>query len=239
MTDAVDQRLAMLRAEHHLPDGACARLRTLLEAVASAPVSLTSVRDPVHAVDAHVADSLSALALPEVRAARRIADLGSGGGFPGLPLALALPAAEVALVESVTRKSEFLRRVVAELAVVNARVVPDRVEEWAAARGTQDLVCARALAPLSTLVEYAAPLLRVGGVLVAWKGRVDDAEEADGAAAATAVGMALRRVSPAAPFVGAGERRLYLYESLSSAPNHFPRRPGMARKRPLRASVRG
>lgn len=239
MSDAVDQRLAALGAEHDLPGGATARLRALLEAVAAAPASLTSVRAPARAVDVHVADSLSALTLSEVRAATRIADLGSGGGFPGLPLAFALPDADVALVESVTRKSEFLRGVVAELEVANARVVPDRVEEWAAARGTQDVVCARALAPLSTLVEYAAPLLRVGGVLVAWKGRVDGVEEADGASAATAVGMTLRRVASTEPFAAAGERRLYVYESLSSVPKQYPRRPGMARKRPLRASGRG
>lgn len=237
MNDRVDQRLEALCAEHDLPSSVAPRLRELLQAVFAAPVSLTSIRDPAVAVDVHVADSLTALALPELRAAARIADLGSGGGFPGVPLALALPSAHVSLVESVGRKSEFLRRATADLE--NVAVVPERVEEWAVGRATQDIVCARALAALSTLVEYAAPLLRVGGVLVAWKGAVEAAEEADASAAADAVGMTLRRIVPVPPFPGATTRTLYVYESVSLAPNRFPRRAGMARKRPLRASGPG
>jgi 16S rRNA (guanine527-N7)-methyltransferase len=100
-----------------------------------------------------------------------------------------------------------------------------------------ELVTARALAPLSVLVEYAAPLLRVGGTLVAWKGRRDPEEEADGAAAASALGMGELDVRPVAPFLAAGGRHLYLSSKVSATPANYPRRAGMARKRPLRAST--
>jgi len=234
VSDPVDQRLVELCAEHQLPAATAIGLRSLLTAVAAAPLSLTSVRDPARAVEVHVADSLSALAVPELRAARRIADLGSGGGFPGVPLALALPNAKVTLVESVTRKARFLTRVTADLGLVNTTVLPERVEAWAAGRATQDVVCARALAPLNVLVEYAAPLLRVGGILVAWKGRVGDQEQAAGDAAAPLVGMARRAVVRSSVSRDMSDARtLYVYESLSLAPNEYPRRPGMGRKRPL------
>ena len=110
MTAAADVagRLGELAARYGLPAGAEAQFAALLGLVATEPSAITTVRDPAEGVDAHVADSLVALDLPAVRAARRVADLGSGGGFPGLALAIALPAAHVALVESVGRKCAFL-----------------------------------------------------------------------------------------------------------------------------------
>ena len=83
------------------------------------------------------------------------------------------------------------------------------------------------------LVEYAAPLLRAGGVLVAWKGARDAAEEAGGAAAAERLRMATREVERVVPFEGAENRHLHVFEKLGPTPEGFPRRPGMARKRPL------
>ena len=121
-----------------------------------------------------MADSLVALDLPAVRDARRIADLGSGAGWPGLALAAALPDARVALVESAIRHCRYLERAVAAGRLENAEVVHARAEEWADGLGAHDVVTARALAALPVLCEYAAPLLADGGVLVAWKGAVDD-----------------------------------------------------------------
>ena len=184
-----------------------------------------------------MADSLSGLELDTVRIAGQMADLGAGAGFPGLVLAAALPAAHVALVESVGRKCEWLRRAIETMGLPNADVVNARAEDWPAGRGANDLVTARALAPLNVLVEYAAPLLREGGALVAWKGRRDAAEEGDGAAAAAALGMELRDVRRVQPFAGARDRHLHLYLKVRPTPNGYPRRPGMARKRPLRAST--
>jgi 16S rRNA (guanine527-N7)-methyltransferase len=229
-------RLGRLTARYGLPAGAETRLAALLRLVEAEPSAITTVRDPIEGADVHVADSLVALDLPAVRAARRIADLGSGGGFPGLALAIALPDARVALVESVGRKCAFLAGAASELGLGNVEVVNARAEAWEEGLGAHDLVVARALAALPVLVEYAAPLLAPGGHLVAWKGRLDTAEVADGGAAAETLGMSLPQASAVEPFDGARDRHLYLSSKVSPTPSRYPRRPGMARKRPIRAS---
>jgi 16S rRNA (guanine527-N7)-methyltransferase len=233
----VRRRLSELADRAGVPAPAPGQLETLLELVAVEPASITAVRDPAEGVDVHVADSLAALELEPVTTASRLADLGSGGGFPGLVLATALPETRVTLVESVGRKCAFLERAAAAMALENVSVVNARAEEWGAGLEANDLVTARAVAPLAVLVEYAAPLLEIGGALVAWKGRRDPAEEADGAAAAEVLAMdppAPRRVEP---HPGADQRHLYLSLKVGPTPNGYPRRAGMARKRPLTAST--
>jgi 16S rRNA (guanine527-N7)-methyltransferase len=210
------------------------RLLDLLERDETAP---TTVRDRAQALDVHVADSLSGLELPAVRDAQRIADLGAGAGFPGLVLACALPHAQISLVESVGRKCAWLDRAIGATELTNATVVNARAEAWPEGLGAHDLVTARALAPLNVLAEYAAPLLGKGGALVAWKGRRDDAEEADGAAAAAQLGLEPAEVRRVQPFAHARDRHLYVYLKVGPTPNDYPRRPGMASKRPLRAST--
>jgi 16S rRNA (guanine527-N7)-methyltransferase len=232
----VNDRLAELAARYALPAGAAERFAALLELVAEEPASITSVRDPRDGVDVHVADSLVALDLEPVRNGAQIADLGSGAGFPGLALAIALPDAQVALVESVARKCAFLERAARALSLDNVDVVPARAESWREGLERQDVVTARALAPLGVLLEYGAPLLSIGGLLVAWKGRLDAGETTDALAAAAALDMespVSRRVEP---FPTGGERYLYLSSKVGPTPVGFPRRAGMARKRPLRAS---
>jgi 16S rRNA (guanine527-N7)-methyltransferase len=232
------ERLAALAVRHELPRAAPEQLWTILEAVADEPASITSVRDPREGVEVHVADSLAALDLDVVRQARRIADLGSGAGFPGLVLAVARPEARVALVESVGRKCAFLDRAAAAAGLRNVEVVPARAEAWEDGLGVHDLVTARALGPLNVLVEYAAPLLAEEGHLVAWKGRPDGDEEAEGVAAAAILGMSEPAVRPVEAPVGADHRSLYLSVKVRPTPNGFPRRTGMARKRPLGRSTR-
>jgi len=187
-----------------------------------------------------VADSLSGLEEPGLAGARRIADIGSGAGFPGLVLAVALPAAQVDLVESAGRKAEVIERLARHARVENARSVRARVEEWgavppAAGGGAQsyDAVTARAVGPLALLLEYAAPLLRADGVLVAWKGALEPAEEAGARTAAAELGMEVAGTRSVEPFAGARNRTLHLSRKVAPTPERFPRRPGAARKRPL------
>lgn len=234
----VAERLAELSRRYRLPAGAEDRLAVLLELLAQ-PVAPTAVHEPARAVDVHVADALAGLEVDEVRCAARIADLGAGAGVPGLVLAAALPGAEVTLVEAVARKGGFLERAVAAMELANARVIVARAEGWTEGRDRHDLVTARALAELPVLVEYAAPLLAPGGALVAWKGRRNPAEEADGAFAASVMGLEPSPRLSVSPFAGVEDRHLYLYLKLGETPARFPRRPGIARKRPLRASSRG
>jgi 16S rRNA (guanine527-N7)-methyltransferase len=231
----VSTRLNELADRYALPPGSADRLGMLLDLLAVERSAITTVRDPAQGVDLHVADSLAALELPEVRAAGRIADLGSGGGFPGLVLAVALPGAHVGLVESVGRKNSFLTRAIERLELPNAQAIQVRAEAWPDGMGAHDLVTARALAPLFVLLEYAAPLLALGGWLVAWKGARDRDEESDARVAAAALGMSEPHVHPVKPFATARDRHLYLSSKVSATPAGYPRRPGMARKRPIRA----
>ena len=224
--DAVGRRFGV-------PAPGLTALRTILDLQAHDPEASTAVRDPGAAVDRHVADSLVALELDDVRAARRIADLGAGAGWPGLALAAALPAAHVALVDSASRHCRYLARAVAAGPLPNAEVVHARAEEWPAGIGVHDLVVARALASLSVLCEYAAPLLEPGGVLVAWKGAADPAEVSAGAAAAEIVGLAPGPIRHVAPYPAAERRTLHVFRKIAPTPPRFPRRPGMAVKRPL------
>jgi len=225
------ERLNEIGERHGLDRGHCVRLERLLELLRDDPTAPTTVRDPADAVDVHVADSLVALELEVVRAAERIADVGAGAGFPGLPLAVALPGARVSLVESASRKCAFLERAVGAAAAVNAEVACTRVEEWRVR--DLDLVCVRAVAPLAVLVEYAAPILRVGGSLVAWNGRPEAAEERAGAVAADRLGLRTADVVPVNPYPAAEPRTLYLYSKVQPTPSEYPRRPGIARKKPL------
>lgn len=208
-------------------------LRTILDLQAHDPDASTTVRDPVAAVDRHVADSLVAVELPEVREATRIADLGAGAGWPGLALAAALPDAHVALVESVARRCRYLSRAVEAGRLPNVEVVHARVEEWPDGNGAHDLVVARALASLPVLCEYAAPLLQPDGLLVAWKGAPEPAELAAGVTAAEIVGLAPAGVHAVTPYPAAERRTLHVFRKVAPTPPRFPRRAGMAVKRPL------
>jgi 16S rRNA (guanine527-N7)-methyltransferase len=218
------KRLRELAASHATPAGP---LEALLRALDEEHDPPTTVADPVNE---HVADSLSAL--PYLGSPARVADIGSGLGFPGLALAAALPAAHFVLVESQKRHAAVASRLAAAAQLHNVTVVPLRVEELDE-RETFDLVTARAVASLAVLVEYAAPLLRNGGQLVAWKGARDAVEELGGEVAGAVVGLSPARVVAVSPFPGAHSRHLHLFAKTGSTPDRFPRRPGMARKRPL------
>lgn len=225
--------IASLAGRYGLQAEQAERLERLTDLVTSDPTAPTTVTDRPHVVRDHLADSLVALEVAPVRAAGSIADLGSGAGFPGLPLAIALPTALVSLVESNGRKCQFLQRATDVCAVDNAEVVPARAEEWEAGLGACDLVVARALAPLAVVAEYAAPLLRLGGTLVAWRGQRDAADEAHGARAAAELGLTAQSPIQVHPYPGARHRHLHLLTKVGATPPRFPRRAGMARKRPL------
>jgi 16S rRNA (guanine527-N7)-methyltransferase len=208
------------------------QLDALVDALAD-PAAPTSVHGRRRARDVHIADSLSALEVPGVREAARIADLGAGAGLPGLVLAIALPRAEVTLVESVGKKCAWMERTAEALGLENVRIACARVEELQDA--PFDVVTARALGALAVVCEYAAPLLREGGLLVAWKGAVDETEDADGLAAAAALGLQRDSVLAVQPYAGSERRTLHVFRKIAPTPERYPRRAGMAAKRPLTA----
>jgi 16S rRNA (guanine527-N7)-methyltransferase len=229
----VAARWEALEQRYGLTPGARRQLEGVLMHMAFDATAPTTVRDPERALDVHLADSLVGLELEAVRAAGDIADVGAGAGFPGLALAAALPDARVWLVESATRKCRYLEGVVRDAGIANASVVHARVEEWDVGRGAHDLVVARALASLPVIAEYAAPLLTLGGSLVAWKGRRDSGEEERGMRAAVELGLEPHPPVAVDPFPEADNRHLYVYEKVAPTPARFPRRPGRAASRPL------
>jgi 16S rRNA (guanine(527)-N(7))-methyltransferase RsmG len=140
-----------------------------------------------------LAESLAGLELEPVRAARRVADIGSGAGFPGIVLAIALPRAHVALIEKAHEKCAFLRRAIAELGLDNVDVVEGPVQQWSEGVGTCDLVTSRKVGRPDTVVEWSAPLLAPGGAVALWPGSKDFDEESPDltADAARAAGLRL------------------------------------------------
>jgi 16S rRNA (guanine527-N7)-methyltransferase len=235
-SDGVDIAATTTRFAHRwsLPAAAADRLERLVVLVSSDGSAPTTVQEPIRVLDDHLADSLVALELREVLWHDvEIADLGAGAGFPGLPLAIALPSSRLSLVESNARKCQFLERVAVACDLDNVEVVRERAELWRAGLDRCDVVVARALAPLAVVAEYAAPLLRVGGSLVAWRGRRDPADEAAAARAAVELGLELRATVAVKPYPAAEHRHLHVLVKLAETPPKFPRRPGVARKHPL------
>jgi 16S rRNA (guanine527-N7)-methyltransferase len=215
-------------------DGAArARLETVLALLAEERVSVSSVVDE-RAWRVHVLDSLTGLEIPELSSARRVADVGAGAGFPGLALAIALPGAQVDLVESVKRKCEFMRRAIEAAEIPNVAVLNTRSEDLASADGREayDAVTARAVGRLSTLAELASPLLKPNGVLVAWKGKRDPEEEQQLQNAAGSLAMTPEQILDVGGRAGSEHRHLHVIRKSAPTPDNLPRNPGIAKKRP-------
>jgi 16S rRNA (guanine527-N7)-methyltransferase len=210
-----------------------AKLEAVLELLAQERASVSSVVDQ-RAWQVHVADSLTGLEVAELREAKRIADVGAGAGFPGLVLAVALPAAQVDLIESVGRKCKFMRRAVGAAGIANVGILNTRSEDLAAAEGreTYDAVSARAVGRLSTLAELASPLLKPNGILVAWKGKRDEDEENQLKKAVEALAMRPEAILDVGDRAGSQHRHLHVIRKSGPTPENLPRNPGMAKKRP-------
>lgn len=202
--------------------------------------NLTGLHSRTQIVETLLGDALALLDVPQLleRGAAGWLDLGAGAGIPGIPLAVALPAAELTLLDSAAKKCAFLQAAVGAAGLsTRAHVVNARSEHYAAlgqpGREAFAVVLARAVAPLPVLVELAAPLLAMGGVLLASKtSRALAAEGIAGDAAANLCGLAAGSIVPL-PRSPLGEAVCAVYEKVAATVNRLPRRPGVAAKRPL------
>ena len=198
-------------------------------------INLTAIRDPAAVAVAHVVDSLTAAASLRERGISRFVDLGSGGGYPGIPLAAVIPAERALLIEPIAKKAGFLSAVVAATGlqgVVEAAAV--RAEALAADprhRGRWPAVTARAVAGLADLVELAFPLLAPGGCLVAWKRGDLTLELAAADRAIAALGGGSVVVRPV-DVPGLDGDRLVIATARGRVPPAYPRDPGVRRRRP-------
>jgi 16S rRNA (guanine527-N7)-methyltransferase len=197
-------------------------------------INLTAIHDPAQAAIAHVVDSLTAVPVLRARGIDRFVDLGSGGGFPGLPLALALPATEALLVDSIGKKARFLETVIDAVGTGGfVNVFTGRAETLAAdARHREHwpAVTVRAVGSLADLVELGFPLLQPGGVLVAWKRGALQVEMDGARRAATALGGGELESIEAGPVLP--DHRLVLVTKRGRTNSSFPRDPAARRRSP-------
>ena len=216
-----------------LDPGGRAALGKVLELLAGERASVSSVVDE-RAWRVHVADSLAGLEVAELTSAARIADVGAGAGFPGLALAVALPNANIDLIESVTRKCTFMQRAIDAAKIANATVLDARSEDWANSGGREayEVVTARAVGRLSTLAELASPLLKPNGVLIAWKGKRDEEEEQQLTRASESLAMRPESILEVGDRAGSRHRHLHVVRKVGPTPANLPRNPGIAKKRP-------
>jgi 16S rRNA (guanine527-N7)-methyltransferase len=201
----------------------------------NARVNLTAINGWDEVAVKHFMDSLSVALALHAHPPRNLIDIGSGAGFPGLPLKIAFPAVHVTLLEATGKKVEFLRHLIATLELNDVAALHARAENLAHEvdhRDKYDVAVARAVANLATLVEYALPFVRLGGLFVAQKGMQVEDEVRRAEQATSALGGRVRHVLPV-ELPGLEPRHLIVIEKTAPTPPKYPRRAGVPEKKPI------
>lgn len=200
-------------------------------------VNLTGILDPEEIVVKHFLDSLSVyLALPDRPSTLSLIDVGSGAGFPGLPLKIARPDLRLTLLEATGKKTVFLQHIVETLKLTGVTIVTARAEEAGRRpehRERYDVAVARAVAPLPVLAEYTLPLVKVGGRVILQKGQHPADEVKQATNALGILGGRINRVLPVTVPGLAAERHLVVIQKNKPTPPQYPRRPGLPAKKPI------
>jgi 16S rRNA (guanine527-N7)-methyltransferase len=231
----MDLRETGAYADWGLGGDALAQLSLLGDLLLESRDNVSGIRDPSGVERHHYLDSLSLLSLPAIREAKRLVDIGSGGGLPALVLAIALPQAAVGAIESVRKKCSFIAAAAADLGLVNVEVHCGRAEDvgHGQMRASQDVAIARALASLPVVLEYGLPLVRLGGLVIAMKGPISNEERIRSSEAAAILGGGPPESARVQPFPEAENRWFHVVRKSRDTPKKYPRRPGLPAKRPL------
>ncbi|MGB9586199.1 MAG: 16S rRNA (guanine(527)-N(7))-methyltransferase RsmG [Anaerolineales bacterium] len=198
--------------------------------------NLTAIRDPEMITVKHFLDSLTCMLALRDSIMNRIVDVGSGAGFPGIPLKIIYPTMELTLIESVEKKAAFCRTVVETLGLKGVTVLNDRAERVAHHihhRQSYDWAIARAVANMPTLMEYLLPFVKVGGAALAMKGESAPIEAHQAERAYQILGGHLRKLIPIHLPKISEDRFLVIIDKIACTPDSYPRRPGIPEKRPL------
>jgi 16S rRNA (guanine527-N7)-methyltransferase len=208
--------------------------RTLLEW--NTRINLTAIRDPEEVRIKHFLDSLTCLIAMRDTPIERVIDVGSGAGFPGIPLKIICPAMRLTLVESVGKKAEFLRHTIKVLGLENVNILQERAEtlgQMSIHRERYDWAVGRAVAVMTVLAEYLLPLVKVGGKVLAMKGESGPAEAHAAEHAMRLMGGHLRQLIPVTLPTVVEERYLVVVDKVAATPQSYPRRIGVPSKKPL------
>lgn len=225
-----------LRADFHLDDPQVASFEKLLHLLSKqSDRNLTAVTEPENIVAMHFRDSLGLIDFPETKSAGLAVDIGSGAGFPGLPLAIAIPSLTVTMIEARRRKCEFIEKAIATLRLANASVLALRAEDAGRTekRAAFDIAFARAVGSMAEVLEYCFPLLKTGGSALLQRGERNPGDEEQAGRVAQLLGGTLDRIEPVKPYTNAKNLHIWVFSKTGMTPDRYPRRPGMARKRPL------
>jgi len=199
-------------------------------------VNLTAIDQPSQIRTKHFLDSLTCLLAMRDTSMERVIDIGTGAGFPGLPLKIVCPSMQLTLVDSVAKKAAFCCHLVNLLGLERVEVLQERAENvgrMPAHRQQYDWAVARAVASLPVLMEYLLPLVKIGGCALAMKGESGPAEAHSAEHVMRMLGGKLRRVMRVELPTIEEERYLILVDKVAATPDRYPRRVGIPAKRPL------
>lgn len=198
-------------------------------------INLTALKDDLDIIDKHFIDSLLLFCYEEIDQNARVADVGTGGGFPGIPIKIYRPDVRLSLIESIGKKAKFLKHIVDTLKLENVEILNERVEEIAHSkdhRERYDLVVARCVARLPMLVEYCLPLVVVGGKFVAYKGQESKEELEEAKNAISKLGGQFLAIKY--DEINPERRSLIFIEKIKNTPDQYPRQAGKIEKKPLK-----
>lgn len=198
-------------------------------------MNLTAILDPQDIAVKHFIDSLSLLTLQQFEAGVRIIDVGTGAGFPGIPLKIARPDLDLVLLDSLHKRTQFLQEVIDQLSLSHVTIVHGRAEDLgrnAQYRESFDIALSRAVAPLNILTEYCLPFVKVGGFFIAMKGPDVQQELVQAHKALTLCGGKAFSKNLLLPISG-DPRSIVIVEKVHPTPHQYPRRPGIPEKKPL------
>ena len=200
-------------------------------------VNLTSITDKDEFIVKHYIDSVMCVPCKEFQNAEKIIDVGTGGGFPGIPLALAAPDKEFVLMDSLNKRIKIINQLCEEIGITNVTAVHARAEELAKNkdhRESYDLCVSRAVANLSTLSEYCLPFIKKGGYFLSYKGPDSDQEVKAAKNAIAILGGKIEREEIASIESFDLEHKIIFIKKIKDTPAKFPRKAGTPSKEPLK-----